>query len=158
MSNVHSIDVVFDASYDLNYVQWQNFFNKKSNLSAYFYQDGAYLSLSLNKEIVTEDQLAAKKLDLNLDEWGQYTVNVEFHTVRYSARNAMISTLLKNENDSETELKIRQNLPLYWQELRQRYAKQREEAEQKIIQQGFKIDTTYQSPDITPYLQSKPVF
>ena len=158
MSNKISNGVNIDPSYDLNYVQWQNLLNKESSLAVYFYQDGAYLSLLLSKEIVTEDQLAAKKLDLNLDEWGQYIIYVEFHTARYSASNAILSSLLKNGTNTETELKVRQNLPLYWQELRQRYAKEREEAEQKAIQQGFKIDTKYLSPDITPYLQSKPVF
>ena len=70
----------------------------------------------------------------------------------------MLSTLPRNDDDTETELKIRQNLPFYWQELKQRYAKEREQSELKLIQQGYKIDTSYQSPDITPYLQSKPVF
>ena len=158
MSNEISNGVSIDPSYDLNYVQWQDLLNKESSLAVYFYQDGAYLSLLLSKEIVTEDQLAAKKLDLNLDEWGQYTIMVDFYTVRYSARNAMLSTLPKNDGDTETELRIRQNLPLYWQELKQRYANRRKEREQKAIQQGYKIDTSYQSPDITPYLQSKPVF
>ena len=156
MANKYSSGVVFDASYDLNYVQWQNLLNKESSISTYFYQDGAYLILTLNQEIVMEDELAAKKLNLNLDEWGQYIVYVEFDTVRDSTRNAMLSALPKNEGD--TELKIEQNLPFYWQELKQRYAKEREQSELKLIQQGYKIDTSYQSPDITPYLQSKPVF
>ena len=105
-----------------------------------------------------EDELAAKKLNLNLDEWGQYIVYVEFDTVRDSTRNAMLSALPKNEGGTTTELKIEQNLPFYWQELKQLRANRREKAEQEAIQQGYKIDTGYQDPDITPYLQSKPVF
>ncbi len=158
MANKYSSGVVFDASYDLNYVQWQNLLNKESSISTYFYQDGAYLILTLNQEIVMEDELAAKKLNLNLDEWGQYIVYVEFDTVRDSTRNAMLSALPKNEGGTTTELKIEQNLPFYWQELKQLRANRREKAEQEVIQQGYKIDTSYQDPDITPYLQSKPVF
>ena len=158
MANEHSIDVAFDASYDLNYMQWHNLLNKRGSLLASFYQDGAYLTLSLNQEVVTEDELAAKKLNLNLDEWGQYIVYVEFDTVRAYNRNAMLSVLPKNEGGTETELKIEQNLPFYWQELKQLRANRREKAEQEVIQQGYKIDTSYQDPDITPYLQSKPVF
>ena len=105
-----------------------------------------------------EDELAAKKLNLNLDEWGQYIVYVEFDTVRDSTRNAMLSALPKNEGGTTTELKIEQNLPFYWQELKQLRANRREKAEQEVIQQGYKIDTSYQDPDITPYLQSKPAF
>ena len=158
MANKYSSGVVFDASYDLNYVQWQNLLNKESSISTYFYQDGAYLILTLNQEIVMEDELAAKKLNLNLDEWGQYIVYVEFDTVRDSTRNAMLSALPKNEGGTTTELKIEQNLPFYWQELKQLRANRREKAEQEVIQQGYKIDTSYQDPDITPYLQSKPAF
>ena len=157
---IMSEDIAFssiDPAYPLSYGQWSNLLETKY-IKAFFYQDGVYLNLILSQNPVSADELAAKKLNLNLAEWGQYLVEVEFSTVRYSKRNAMLSTLPKNEDDTETKLKIRQNLPFYWQELKQRYAKEREHSELKLIQQGYKIDTSYQSPDITPYLQSKPVF
>ena len=157
---IMSEDVAFssiDPAYPLSYGQWSNLLEKKY-IKAFFYQNGVYLNLVLSQNPVSADELAAKKLDLNLAEWGQYLVEVEFSTVRHSKRNAMLSTLPRNDDDTETELKIRQNLPLYWQELKQRYAKERKHSEQNLIQQGYKIDTSYQSPDLTPYLQSKPVF
>ena len=149
---------VIDPRYELSYAQWQELLNERmSTTSAKFYRNGVYMSFLLIRNDSAESLFVERKLDLNPDEWGQYTISTRFDTARSIERLVVLSSLPKNDDDTETELKIRQNLPLYWQERKQRYAKEREQAEQKLVQQGYRIDTSYQEPDISPYLQSKPV-
>ena len=160
---------VIDPRYELNYAQWQDLLNRRRNaISVDFYQNGVYMSVTLNKEVAVEDLFAEKKLDLNPDEWGQYTINTEFNTVRYAARNGLLTHFTPEvpwpeEEPAEYEnisRAISQDLLAYWQKYQAEAieASSRAEEEEKAIQRGFKIDTSYQNPDITPYLQSKPVF
>ena len=159
---------VIDPRYELSYAQWQDLLNKNtSSISVDFYQNGVYMSVTLNKEVAVEDLFAEKKLDLNPDEWGQYTIDTEFNTVRHVTHNRILTHFVPEDplaKEEPAEYKsirraISQDLPAYWQKLETEYlALKRVEEEKKAIQRGFKIDTSYQDPDITPYLQSKPVF
>ena len=160
---------VIDPRYELSYVQWQDLLNRRRiAISVYFYQNGVYMLVLLIKNPEVENLFEQKNLDLNPSEWGQYTIATFFNTARYAERNGILrhfTTEFTLEEEESAEYKnirrtISQNLPAYWQKYRNETSKpiERVEREEKAIRQGYKIDTSYQDPDLTPYLQSKPVF
>ena len=124
---------VIDPSYIFNYEEWEKIINTVGgNYIGYrLYANGILLNLSLDQTQKTE---GGKE---------QYMVRYAFDTIRYNQRN-LISDAYEM-TPQELEKAFQSNLS--------RYIKTREMDEKDAIAQGYRIDESYDDPDVWLYVK-----
>ena len=131
-------------------------------INANFYLDGIEMSLSFNSTVTDQEDLDRINKTLSFKEWGQYMMRIEFKTARYSTRNDIYHTFIPDgygiDKLQEEMDKISSSLPEYWQRYRAIELAKRKKEEAMLVSKGYKIDESYQDPDLLLYLQKEPKF
>ena len=132
------------------------------DINANFYLDGVEMSLSFNSTVTDQEDLDSINKTLSFKEWGQYMMRIEFKTARYSTRNDIYHTFIPDgygiDKLQEEMDKISSSLPEYWQRYRAIELAKRKKEEAMLVSKGYKIDESYQDPDLLLYLQKEPKF
>lgn len=131
-------------------------------INANFYLDGVEMSLSFNSTVTGQEDLDRINKTLSFNEWGQYMMRIEFNNLRMSMREQMNLMFLDGINDekllSAKWEDIANNLTKYWPRYRAIELAKRKKEEAMLVSKGYKIDESYQDPDLLLYLQKEPKF
>ena len=131
-------------------------------INANFYLDGIEMSLSFNSTVTDQEDLDRINKTLSFNEWGQYMMRIEFNNLRMSMREQMNLMFLDGINDekllSAKWEDIANNLTKYWPRYRAIELAKRKKEEAMLVSKGYKIDESYQDPDLLLYLQKEPKF
>ena len=131
-------------------------------INANFYLDGVEMSLSFNSTVTDQEDLDRINKTLSFNEWGQYMMRIEFNNLRMSMREQMNLMFLDGINDekllSAKWEDIANNLTKYWPRYRAIELAKRKKEEAMLVSKGYKIDESYQDPDLLLYLQKEPKF
>ena len=131
-------------------------------INANFYLDGVEMSLSFNSTVTDQEDLDRINKTLSFNEWGQYMMQIEFNNLRMSMREQMNLMFLDGINDekllSAKWEDIANNLTKYWPRYRAIELAKRKKEEAMLVSKGYKIDESYQDPDLLLYLQKEPKF
>lgn len=131
-------------------------------INANFYLDGVEMSLSFNSTVTDQEDLDRINKTLGFNEWGQYMMRIEFNNLRMSMREQMNLMFLDGINDekllSAKWEDIANNLTKYWPRYRAIELAKRKKEEAMLVSKGYKIDESYQDPDLLLYLQKEPKF
>ena len=141
---------------------WYSVIMTQGMIIAKFYLDGVEISLSFNSTVKDQEDLDDINKTLSFKEWGQYMMRIEFKTARYSTRNDIYHTFIPDgygiDKLQEEMDKISSSLPEYWQRYRAIELAKRKKEEAMLVSKGYKIDESYQDPDLLLYLQKEPKF
>ena len=89
-------------------------------------------------------------------------MRIEFNNLRMSMREQMYLTFLEGIHDekllSAKREDIANNMTKYWPRYRDIELAKRKKEEAMLVSKGYKIDDSYQDPDLLPYLQKEPKF
>lgn len=131
-------------------------------INANFYLDGVEMSLSFNSTVTDQEDLDRINKTLSFNEWGQYMMRIEFNNLRMSMQEQMNLMFLDGINDekllSAKWEDIANNLTKYWPRYRAIELAKRKKEEAMLVSKGYKIDESYQDPDLLLYLQKEPKF
>ena len=131
-------------------------------INANFYLDGIEMSLSFNSTVTDQEDLDRINKTLSFNEWGQYMMRIEFNNLRMSMREQMNLMFLDGINDekllSAKWEDIANNLTKYWPRYRAIELAKRKKEEAMLVSKGYKIDESYQDPDLLLYLQKEHKF
>jgi len=131
-------------------------------INANFYLDGIEMSLSFNSTVTDQEDLDRINKTLSFNEWGQYMMRIEFNNLRMSMREQMNLMFLDGINDekllSAKWEDIANTLTKYWPRSRAIELAKRKKEEAMLVSKGYKIDESYQDPDLLLYLQKEPKF
>ena len=156
-----NVDIVKDPWTGPDYVSWRSIMSGPDPFLI-FYQDGVLMLITFMQTISSQEDFDSKNIKLDYQEWGQYMMDIEFETVRFSIREQMHNEFIPDNLDidkfGEEINRIDADLLGNWPRYLKRQQAERAKREKKLVDNGYKIDTEHKDPDVLPYLQKEPKF